>query len=371
MLRKQTAFEFPLADLPDDALGLVLTRLPVAEQKRLGTVCRLWAFDARTDLWRGLASARGVDLPRSTARSSRSKTRLRSTYFSMCKAQAAAELRALDTQAVAMVQMLKQRDGVSQLQKELDKAPRLAAHELDPADRDGNATLIHAACRYGRHECAKALLAVAVDAVDMIPCPPPEDTISEVGAEARAEVRRMLGGGAGSSSSGGGETIAGSEKAAEVEALMAEAAAYEANEAARVTVHPLLARKDRGGFTPLLMAAWCGHAHLTWSLLNVGAPTDDVGVPPLTSSCGGKGPFDAVTWAERKGYDEVADRIRTEIKDRARNRCSRQTMNDYHWQKALVAAKLGLLELRMDRMERKARSAGGARRESEASGCLK
>ena len=78
------------------------------------------------------------------------------------------------------------------------------------------------------------------------------------------------GGGAGSSSRGH-ETIAGTAKAAEVEAAVADAVAYEANEAARVAVHPLLARKDRGGFTPLLMAAWCGHEDLTMQLLIAGA----------------------------------------------------------------------------------------------------
>ena len=30
----------------------------------------------------------------------------------------------------------------------------------------------------------------------------------------------------------------------------------------------------------------------------------------MTSSCGGKGPYDAATWASRKGFDEVADSIR-------------------------------------------------------------
>ena len=341
------SFKIPLADLPDDALVLVLTRLPVAEQKRFGTVCRHWAFDdGRCDLWRGLASARGIDLPRPSARSSRSKTKLRSTYFTMCKAQAASERRALDTQAVAMVAMMRQRDCVSQLRKELDKAPRLAAHEMDPANRDGHATLLHAACRYGRCECAKALLAVAVDTADMIPCPPREGTVSENGAKARAEVRNMLGGGGASSSSSGRETIAGSTKAAEVEVAAAEAAAHEANEAARVTMHPLLARKDRGGFTPLLMAAWCGHEHLTRWLLNAGAPTDDVGVPPLTSSCGGNGPFDAATWAGRKGYDGIVDLIRTAIEQRESERSWRRTVNDTQWMHANLLAKVCLLELR-------------------------
>ena len=359
------AFEFPLADLPDDTLVIILAHLPVAEQKRLGTVCRLWALDdGRCDLWRGMASARGIDLPKASARSSRSKTKLRSTYFTLCKAQVAAERQALDTQAVAMVAMMKQRDSVLKLQKELDKSPRLAAHEMDPADRDGHATLLHAACRYGRCECAKALLAVAVDAADMIPCPPREATVSEDGARARASVQQLLGcGGGAGSSSRGHETIAGTAKAAEVEAAVADAVAYEANEAARVAVHPLLARKDRGGFTPLLMAAWCGHEDLTMQLLIAGAPTDDVGVPPLTSSCGGKGPFDAATWAERKGYDRIVDGISTAIKDRERERDWHRSVLNINWLRADLSAKIGLLELTLElRQEGRQESGQGLHR---------
>ena len=37
--------------------------------------------------------------------------------------------------------------------------------------------------------------------------------------------------------------------------------------------------------------------------------TEPTAVPPLTSSCGGKGPFDAQTWAARKGYHDVEQAI--------------------------------------------------------------
>lgn len=35
------------------------------------------------------------------------------------------------------------------------------------------------------------------------------------------------------------------------------------------------------------------------------------GVPPQSSSCGGRGPFTAEVWARRKGYDDIANMIRT------------------------------------------------------------
>ena len=71
-----------------------------------------------------------------------------------------------------------------------------------------------------------------------------------------------------------------------------------------------LEMKDRGGFTPLLTAAWCGHLKLVTELISRGALLTHVGVPPMTSSCGGKGPYDALTWAERKQFSAVADVIR-------------------------------------------------------------
>ena len=69
--------------------------------------------------------------------------------------------------------------------------------------------------------------------------------------------------------------------------------------------HPLLELKDAGGFTPLLMAAWCGHVEMVKLLLSRGASTKPEGVPPMTSACGGVGPYDAETWASRKGFTDV------------------------------------------------------------------
>ena len=124
----------------------------------------------------------------------------------------------------------------------------------------------------------------------------------------------------------------------------AEASAAESAAAEIMAAHPLLLRKDRGGFTPLLMAAWCGHKLLVGMLLNAGAPIDDVGVPPLTSSCGGKGPFDAATWAERKGYGRIVEDIRWEIENRESRSSFNRTVNDIYWKRAEVKANLALLK---------------------------
>ena len=70
--------------------------------------------------------------------------------------------------------------------------------------------------------------------------------------------------------------------------------------------HPLLELKDAGGFTPLLMAAWCGHLEMVRLLLSHGASTEPEGVPPMTSACGGVGPHDAETWASRKGFTDIS-----------------------------------------------------------------
>eukprot|EP00966_Prymnesium_polylepis_P330555 7386178-Prymnesium_polylepis.1 len=52
-------------------------------------------------------------------------------------------------------------------------------------------------------------------------------------------------------------------------------------------------------------------------LLSRGASTGDVGIPPMTSACGGKGPYDAETWADRKGFHAVAREIRASNDARA------------------------------------------------------
>jgi ankyrin repeat protein len=74
---------------------------------------------------------------------------------------------------------------------------------------------------------------------------------------------------------------------------------------------------DIQGFTVLLNAAWNGHRALVVWLLQQGSTTnfsklnlDAKGAPPRTSSCGGKGPYDAETWAARKGFTCISTAIR-------------------------------------------------------------
>lgn len=67
---------------------------------------------------------------------------------------------------------------------------------------------------------------------------------------------------------------------------------------------------DAGGFTPLAMAAWSNRANVVAHLLERGADVRPRGIPPCTSSCGGRGPHTAEEWAARKGFDAIAGAIR-------------------------------------------------------------
>ena len=63
--------------------------------------------------------------------------------------------------------------------------------------------------------------------------------------------------------------------------------------------------QDENGLTPLAGASWAGHVKCVFDLLYAGADLRPQGTPPMTSSCGGKGPYDAETWAQRKGLVEI------------------------------------------------------------------
>jgi hypothetical protein len=359
---RSTVSTFALSDLPDGPLVLILSSLPMADQELLNTVSKRWALcGARADLWYGLAVTKGIkNMPRPSARSSRSKADLRRAYFAMAKAHAIAQRQLLDKLADSLVKMMQRFDSVSQLRKELLKAPALASHEMDPAARNGHATLLHAASRYGRVNCARLLLAQ-----------PEHGGSGGIGSSSSGGIGSSSSGGIGSSSGGGGSSNGGSGSSSggsssascsicpsghplcfaspaptpaptspvltcdvcsgSIEPASPRCTCVECNydvchscdtsSIGGSSGSPLLFRKDMGGFTPLLTAAWCGHLGLTELLLAAGSPTDDVGVPPLTSSCGGKGPFDAKTWAMRKGFLAVSHAIlMAQIKRRAAKR---------------------------------------------------
>jgi hypothetical protein len=72
---------------------------------------------------------------------------------------------------------------------------------------------------------------------------------------------------------------------------------------------------DDNNATPLLIAAWAGHIKVVAVLLSCLAKhgssdkrityIKQIGVPPQSSSCGGKGPKAALEWARRKGFTNV------------------------------------------------------------------
>ena len=80
----------------------------------------------------------------------------------------------------------------------------------------------------------------------------------------------------------------------------------------------LLLELDDSNASPLLPAAWAGQVNVVRIVLNKlkeadvkmtreqrQSYLDMVGLPPLTSSCGGKGSKSALLWAQRKGYTDV------------------------------------------------------------------
>ena len=262
----------PLTDLPDGPLALVLAPLASAEIAALAAVCKHWRLDgSRAELWHTLGLARGVQMPRSS-RALRSKADLRQTFISACRAQHVGRLAQWDARAMTVIELMRQRDCAAKLRREIDKEPAIpVGHILDPASRRGHATLLHAACRFGRLACAKLLLDRAPKVVTRL------DNSRGACGDPGAVLQGTL----------------------------------------SLSSCPMAEIKDAGGFTPLLMAAWCGHLELVELLLSLGADATPAGVPPMSSSCGGRGPFDAATWAARKGYDEVVVAIRSAHRMRA------------------------------------------------------
>ena len=94
---------------------------------------------------------------------------------------------------------------------------------------------------------------------------------------------------------------------------------------ARMLLHEYQAspwKVDDHHASPLLVASWAGQTRVVRLLLQTALIVKDdshgrlqqhmelPGIPPLTSSCGGKGPKSAVVWAERKGFAAVVKLLR-------------------------------------------------------------
>jgi len=256
-MRRESAPFAALADLTDGPLAQLLAPLTIEELRLLPLVCSTWRLDgSRVLLWYGLAAHHGIEMPKPSSRASlRSKADLRRTFFTQHLKEQAARRRHFDEQAGRLVLSMRSSDSVAQLRQALESTsqpPLPVAHELGARARDESATLLHAAARYGRLRCARLLL----------------------------------------------------DKAAEQHTTWARLGQ------GWVATIPVLEVKDAGGFTPLLMAAWCGHLALVKLLLSRGARIEPQGIPPMTSACGGTGPYDAETWAARKGFEAVAFTIR-------------------------------------------------------------
>jgi ankyrin repeat protein len=66
---------------------------------------------------------------------------------------------------------------------------------------------------------------------------------------------------------------------------------------------------DKGGFTPLMNAAWSGDLPMARLLLGLGAARDNVGAGHMSGPIGPEA-FSAEQWARRRGHAKVADLIR-------------------------------------------------------------
>ena len=78
---------------------------------------------------------------------------------------------------------------------------------------------------------------------------------------------------------------------------------------------------DDLGFTALMMAAWAGRLPTVRYLLTKAPDRPDLtleGIPPQSSSCGGRGPFTAEVWARRKGFAAIANMLQAAAVDQIR-----------------------------------------------------
>ena len=66
---------------------------------------------------------------------------------------------------------------------------------------------------------------------------------------------------------------------------------------------------DDLNMSPLAVGAWAGNEQVVRMLLDAGASLDARGIPPMSSACGGKGPYTAEEWARRKAdlYHRTSD----------------------------------------------------------------
>ena len=73
---------------------------------------------------------------------------------------------------------------------------------------------------------------------------------------------------------------------------------------------------DDLGMTALMMAAWSGRLQVVRYLLTDAPARPDLtptGIPPQSSSCGGRGPFTAEVWATRKGFAAIAKLLQAAV----------------------------------------------------------
>lgn len=141
--------------LPDEVLALVLSRLDLADLRRLACVCSRWDLSSRPALWYSLAAAHQVQMPRLSVRHElRSKANPRASYFASCARRASRRAQLADKAIWEVWIKLHRTDCVSSLRATIGGLQLDVNHQLRFYF---GASLSHLAARKGRLRCIRAL----------------------------------------------------------------------------------------------------------------------------------------------------------------------------------------------------------------------
>jgi hypothetical protein len=258
-----------LCELPDDVLVLLLLQLPWRDVARVtGCVSKSWRITGRPDVWFRLARSRDVSMPVISGRGLRSEKDPRRAFFHGAKRQE--EYRRAETENLLTGFLQKLKRG------EVPRSvlAKLFASEQNKSEAPGYLAGLGAGVQAGVG-CAASK------------CPSSQQREAGIGSRQLDVNHRLV--------LHSGRTVAffaawmGRLKT--LQRLVVEFGAD-------------LSQEDDNDFSPLAVAAWAGQDKIVrWIVELSGHPYGDPlrrGVPPMTSSCGGKGPFTPLEWVRRK-----------------------------------------------------------------------
>ena len=230
--------------LPDEVLANILSRLESIEETLtvLPVVCRSWAQIFGSDKDRFWSLLANSILGSASMGQRRRCRNSKKMFFQRYFQQKEAKCREADREILKLAARLAKNDCVAHIRKHIKANPNFVHHKVSSHE---HRTLLHYASWYGRVKTVQFL----------------------VQDDCRASIWEL----------------------------------------------------DDSHASPLLIAAWAGKTkvvRLLLSFLSSDASKDEdnnrqqdylnqKGVPPLTSSCGGKGPKTALCWARRKGFKDI------------------------------------------------------------------